>query len=207
MTTRTFVAEAEYVVASIQYRTIPQGATYTDTLADIAAAIQFLRTNASQYGIDPAKVAVWGDSAGGYLASMTGLTGDANVQAVVDDFGATDLSKVTSDFDTAGQQAMAPLTSSFVKYAPDMTAANPANRVTADAPPFLIFHGNQDTIISPSQTLLLHNALQAAGADSTRYVVDGGGHGTLAPTPESRLPWTSQQVLGITVNFLNKHLK
>jgi acetyl esterase/lipase len=211
LNTRTFVAEAGYVVASIQYGTLSTGATYTDTLDDIKAAIEFLRTNAAEYSIDPAKVAVWGDSAGGYLASMTGLATDAGVQAVVDDFGASDLSKVTADFDPAGQQAMAALTSNFGKYVggSDPAAfakADPATLAKADSPAFLIFHGNQDALISPSQTLVLHNALKAAGADSTRYIVDGAGHGELSPTPESKLPWSTQQVMGLVVDFLKAQL-
>jgi len=71
---RTYVAEQGYVVASIQYRTTAQGATYKDGVADVKSAIRYLRAHAGQYHINPAKVAVWGQSAGGYLAEMTGTT-------------------------------------------------------------------------------------------------------------------------------------
>jgi hypothetical protein len=64
------------------------------------------------------RVAVWSESAGGYLAAMTGVTGDVSgfdidgnldqsskAQAVVDKLGPSDLSKVAADFDARSQQA------------------------------------------------------------------------------------------------------
>jgi acetyl esterase/lipase len=231
---RTYVAEAGYVVASIQYRTTANGATYNDGVADVKSAIRYLRAHADQYGIDPAKVAVWGESAGGYLASMVGTTngvkqfdvGDnlnqsSNVQAVIDKFGSSDLSKIGADFDTAAQQAnVAPgnSTAAYV-YGPgtkkSITAdpaavarANPVTYVDSSDPAFLLFHGSADTLVSPSQTLLLHTALRAKGVDSTRYVLTGAGHGDLAFMGDAKagLPWTTQKVMGDMVQFLGKHL-
>ncbi|WP_433654585.1 alpha/beta hydrolase fold domain-containing protein [Nocardia sp. CA-128927] len=193
---RTFVAEAGYVVASIQYRVQPDGATYADSISDVKAAIRYLRAHAADYDINPNTVGVWGDSAGGYLAAMTGVTnGDkrfdigadlnqpSDVQAVIDKFGASDLSRLQSDFDPDTQQAMAPLLASTAKYVngptsttpltADPTAvaqANPITHIHPTDPPFAIFHGSEDTTISPSQTLILHNALIAAGVNSTRYI-------------------------------------
>lgn len=204
---RTFVAEAGFVVASIQYRTIPEGATYRDTVADVLTAVQYLRDHAADYGIDPTRAALWGDSAGGYLATMAGLTGD--VQAVLDRFGGSDLSKVTADFDEESQRAFAPLTGAFAHYTNGYSAdANPLTHVTPDSPAFLIMHGTADTLISPSQTLILHDALVQAGADSTRYVVDGAGHGDVQfAGPEAGLPWTTVQAMGIVVDFFTRVLK
>ena len=71
---RTYVAEAGYVVASIQYRTLTNGATYRNAVGDAKSAIRYLRARADEFGIDPRKVAVWGESAGGYIAAMVGTT-------------------------------------------------------------------------------------------------------------------------------------
>jgi acetyl esterase/lipase len=111
------VAEQGYVVASIQYRTTTDGATYKDAVEDVKSAIRYLRAHAAQYDINASKVAVWGQSAGGYLAAMTGTTnGDtqfnaganldqsSDVQAVVDEFGPSDLTRLAADYDTATQQ-------------------------------------------------------------------------------------------------------
>jgi len=68
------VADQNYVVASIEYRTVPEGATYKQTVSDVKSAVRYLRAHAGQYDIDSSKVAVWGQPAGGYVASMAGVT-------------------------------------------------------------------------------------------------------------------------------------
>jgi hypothetical protein len=74
------------------------------------------------------------------------------------------------------------------------TAANPLTYVKA--------------LISPSQTLTLHNALNAAGAHSTRYVLDGAGHRDLSLLGdfESGLPWSTKQTMDIIVDFLKRSI-
>jgi acetyl esterase/lipase len=226
---RSYVAEAGFVVASIEYRTTRDGGNYREGVEDIKAAIRYLRAHAGQYGIDAATVAVWGESAGGYLAAMVGVTngnhsfaaGDnldqsSDVQGVIDDFGASDISKMAADFDAATQRAIY-TNEGIVKYIgksakantldPGVatTAANPITYIGANAPPFLIFHGNQDRMVSPSQTLILNDALVAAGVRSKRYVVDGAAHGDLAfmGDTQSGLPWSTNQVMNLVVEFLN----
>ncbi len=55
--------------------------------------------------------------------------------------------------------------------------ADPTTYIDASAPPFLLFHGTEGHFVSPSQTQILHDVLRSAGADSTRYVLQGAGHG------------------------------
>ena len=227
---RTYVAEAGFAVASVQYRTTRDGANYRDGIEDIKAAIRYLRANAGKYGIDAEVVAVWGESAGGYLAAMVGVTNhdgtfdvgadlnqSSDVQGVIDDFGASDISRIAADFDAPTQQATY-ANEGLVKYigrAPGAntldlsvaaTIANPLTYIHADAPPFLIFHGKEDRMISPSQTLILHDALVAAGVRSTRYVVDGAGHGdlTFMGDTQSGLLWSTNKVMNLIVDFLNR---
>jgi acetyl esterase/lipase len=226
---RTYVAEAGFVVASVQYRTISNGASYRDGISDVKSAIRYLRANADKYGIDPKKVAVWGESAGGYLVAMVGVTNgvktfdvgndlnqSSDVQAVIDEFGATDTSKLSADFDSHAREANNAKDNPIAQYIglepgshlldvrAAATVANPLTYISSADPPFLIFHGSQDTLISPSQTLILHNALIAAGAHSTRYVLEGAGHGDLSFLGDSKsgLPWSTNQTMGVIVGFL-----
>ncbi|MFC3114421.1 alpha/beta hydrolase fold domain-containing protein [Cellvibrio fontiphilus] len=67
------LAKAGYVAATISYRLAPE-AQYPAAVYDVKAAIRWLRTNAGQYGADPAHIAVGGASAGGQIASLTGMT-------------------------------------------------------------------------------------------------------------------------------------
>ncbi|MER5523639.1 alpha/beta hydrolase [Streptomyces sp. NPDC002677] len=231
---RTYIAEQDYVVASVHYRTTTDGATYVEGLADVKSAIRYLRTHADTYGIDPDQVAVWGDSAGGYLAAMAGTTGgvekfdvgdnldrSSEVQAVIDDFGPADLSRIGADFDDKTEQAnltAGNMTAKWV-YGPDteksvaeytdaVKAADPATYADADDPAFLIYHGDQDRLVSPSQTLQLNNTLVAKGVDSTRYLITGAGHGDGAVGMPASMtePWTTRKVVDQLVGFLDEHL-
>jgi acetyl esterase/lipase len=230
---RTYVAEAGFVVASIQYRTVRNEANYRDGIADVKSAIRYLRANADKYGIDPGKVALWGESAGGYLVAMAGVTNgikafeagnnldqSSDVQAVVDKFGPSDTSRLAADFDLHAREANNANDDSVARYIGiargtqvldvhiAATSANPLTYVRASNPPFLIFHGSQDRLVSPSQTLMLHNALVAAGAQSTRYVLDGAGHGDLSFLGDSKsaLPWSTKQTMGIVVDFFRRSI-
>ncbi|MCW2650750.1 MAG: esterase [Mycobacterium sp.] len=224
---RTYVAEQGYVVTS--------AATYRDSIADVKSAIRYLRAHADRYGIAASQVALWGESAGGYLAAMTGVTNglahfedsgnpsqSSTVQAVIDEFGPSDISKIASDYDIAAQEinyaaanwlaqfVFGPRTTMSVKDDPAaMAAANPLTYVGASSPPFVLLHGSADQLVSPSQTLMVHNALRARGVDGTRYVVEGANHGDLTflgIDPGTVKQWSSQQVMDGITSFLNTHL-
>jgi acetyl esterase/lipase len=200
---RAYVAAAGYAVASVEYRTTRQRATYTDGVADIRAAIGYLTDRAGEYAIDPDRLGIWGESAGGYLASLVGLT-DGRIRAVVDQFGASDLSQVAAGFDPRMHDAVADPRHPIHRYG--AIVANPADLAHPAAPPFLLLHGDDDRIIAPAQTELLHRALLAAGAGSTRYLLAGAGHGPLSLTRSQAQQWTSVQVLTIIREFLDQHL-
>lgn len=231
---RTYLAEQGYTVASIQYRTILNGATYREVVGDVKSAIRYLRAHAGQYEINGSKVAVWGQSAGGYLAAMTGATngvkkfdvGDnlsqsSDVQAVVDEFGASNLSTLAADFDAATQKGYyAPgnflaqwvygpgTKKSIANYTSEVAAANPDTYLTSSSPAFMLLQGSQDHIISPSQSLDLLNALKSRGVEATRYVLQGANHGDLSFMGDAKAgqPWSTQEVMGDISAFLRKHL-
>lgn len=101
--------DADVAVASIQYRLTTQAATFGDVtfpaqIDDVQDAILWLRANAAAFGLDPARIATWGTSAGGHLAALAGAMGDPNdprgdtsVQAVGDGFGPTDFFELDAD--------------------------------------------------------------------------------------------------------------
>ena len=88
--------------------------------------------------------------------------------------------------------------------------ANPISHLdSAPAlPGFLLLHGTADPIISPSQTLLLHEALRAHGADSTRVVLLGAGHGDLAVLDDEEVgrPWSTRRTMDLITDFLRRTL-
>ncbi len=112
-----------YACASVHYR-LSSEAQFPAAVDDVKAAVRFLRANADKYGYDADKVVVWGESAGGYLASMVALTNDtqftgtpfigedqltepvsAQVDALVNYYGCIDLDKFAEDFQKEGVPA------------------------------------------------------------------------------------------------------
>jgi acetyl esterase/lipase len=102
--------------------------------------------------------------------------GSGHVQAAVDMFGAGDLTALAADFDAATQELFNGQDNSVAWYLfgrasgktlrddpDDAVGANAATYVSSSTPPSLLFHGTDDNLVSPSQTLTLHEALQAAG--------------------------------------------
>ena len=108
-----------YAVATINYR-LAQEAQFPLPLSDVKAAVRFLRANAGQYGYDPERFAIWGESAGGYLAVMAAITDDGEydmvpfigedpanpvsgkVDALIDFYGFLDFPYAGSDFAESG---------------------------------------------------------------------------------------------------------
>ena len=224
---RLDLAEAGYVVASIEYRVTPQS-TFPAPLEDVKAAIRFLRANADSYGIDTDAIAVMGHSAGGYLAALAGTTNgiaefdkgafleqSSEVQAVVDIYGLSDLTDVGSGFSEEVQEMHkspsapeAMWVNGPAVFGPGGSIhddpkkaekANPIHYITKDAPPFLIMHGDSDSLVSPNQTKILHQALVEHGVESSYYVVKGAGHGG----PQ----WHQEPVTKLIVDFLDAHVK
>ncbi len=145
------------------------------------------------------------------------LDQSSKVQAVVDFLGPTDLTKIADDFSDerkALYYSPASFPSIFVNGVavykgnkggsvldtPETAKdANPLTYVSKNAPPFLIFHGDSDKTVSPSQSRILHEALIANGVDSTFYVINGGEH--------SGKYFCQPEVLEIITGFLNRVLR
>ena len=223
------LAEAGFVVASIEYRHIVE-ANYIDTVGDVKAAVRYLRTRADKFNIDKNKIAVMGASAGGWLSSMVGVTGGVDkfdfgenldqssaVQAVVDIFGPSDLTKIAADFPKDTQKlydspsgATSLLVNGMTIYKGNKGGAlldtpataknsNPLTYIGKNTPPFLIMHGNADKTVSPSQSKILYDALIKNGVDAEHYIINGVGHDFKY--------FFQPKTFGIIVDFLNRVLK
>jgi acetyl esterase/lipase len=178
-------------VASINYR-LSSEAIFPAQIFDCKAAIRFLRAHAAEYGIDPTRIGVWGDSAGGQLASLLGTTNgraeyegiegvlgvSSKVEAVCDWFGPSDFLQ-TSDIHGPSAIAVRQLFGGMLTTRLETAAfASPAEQVgRAPLPPFLIMHGDQDPLVPVHQSQVLYDRLRLAG-DSVRFmVVSHSGHG------------------------------
>ena len=203
-----------YLVVTIDYRLAPNY-KFPAMIEDAKCAVRFLRANARQYNLDPNRIGVMGDSAGGHLVALLGLSDagagfegrsftneSSRVEAVVDFYGPSDFTK-----GPASRMAYRLMKDAFaVTNAADpmIKRASPVTYVTSNAPPFLILHGDHDGLVSIQQSIELNERLQAAGADSTFVVIHNYSHGY---TPIWLRSSPNQAELSKRVaDFFDKHL-
>ncbi|MFD1047697.1 alpha/beta hydrolase fold domain-containing protein, partial [Kibdelosporangium lantanae] len=143
-----------FVVASVGYR-LASASPWPGPITDVKCAIRFLRAHATELDINPKRIGVWGSSAGGTLVSLLGTTDTSagfdvgeytdqtsEVQAVVDMFGAADLTDHITGF--AGTTIHIALNNDVLR------AASPSTYLRAGMPPFLILHGTDDPMVQQS---------------------------------------------------------
>jgi acetyl esterase/lipase len=187
-----------YAVASIEYRLAPAH-IWPAQVQDTKAAIRWLRANASRFNLDPNRIALFGTSAGGHIASVAATSTlpehegldlgnpqfSSRVKAVVDLYGPADLLKIEEDklpcIPLDGNAPFMPpslLMGCPIQECRDWTAtASPMTYVTPDDPPFLIMHGMLDCLVPYTQSVALHQKLQATGVHSTLVLLPTGEHG------------------------------
>jgi len=179
-----------YVVASINYR-LSQHATFPAQIQDCQAAIRWLRANAEKYHIDPQRIGVWGASAGGHLVALLGTADNcdaweplgecrdqsAKVQCVLDWFG-------PADFTLFGELATRPgssigqlLGETNGDLPAKLKSASPVTYITADDPPFLIMHGDQDPLVPLKQSERLCELLKEKQVEAELVTLAGARHG------------------------------
>ncbi len=203
-----------YLVAAVNYRLAPRY-KFPAMIEDVKCAVRFLRANAQRYNINPDKIGAWGSSAGGHLVALLGLS-DASagwdvgpyseypsrVQAVVDMFGPTDLTVL---FAGANLTHMEQVFGTSDRSSEILKRASPINWVSADDPPFLILHGDRDSLVPLSQSQMLYEKLQAANVPVTLVVVENAGHG-FVPSGGPIRP-TREEITTLVADFFDRFLK
>jgi alpha-L-fucosidase 2 len=148
---------------------------------DVRAAVAYVRAHASEYNIDPHRIALIGESAGAQLAAMAALKPprNASVQAVVAFYCPSDLVALVQTMPLIPDSVRravkgTPFEALLEAYLRELS---PINWVREDAPPFLLIHGTADPIVPFGQSVELCSALRKTGATCQLYGVDGAGHG------------------------------
>jgi acetyl esterase/lipase len=167
-----------FAVASLDY-TVTYRNHYPAMVEDVKSGIRFLKAHARELKLDAGRIALMGDSAGGYLASLCALTGK------IREYDTGDYLDYTSEVQAAipwyGVARPGDRTPDITKVAFDLPSfADVTQFVSRDSPPFLILHGDKDSQVPLSQAELLYDALQKAGAPADLVILEGAEHADAA---------------------------
>lgn len=217
-------ASSGYVTVSVGYRFAP-AFKWPSQVEDAKAAVRFLRAHSRQFNIDPNRIGVMGESAGGYLALMLGFTGptdgldgkgnyqefSSSVQAVVSFYSATDFSgrtwqltpaleaEIQRYYNKSLPQVIADFTGTNDTEDPILKKISVFPYVDKNDPPVLMFHGDSDPYSPVERAQKFERALKQANVSHKLIIVKGGGHGWTGAAQEE----TSRQM----TEFFDRILK
>jgi acetyl esterase/lipase len=196
----------------VDYRLAPQY-QFPAQIEDVKCAVRYLKENATRYNLDPNRFGVIGESAGGHLVSLLGLTDErvgwdvgqyldqsSRVQAVVDLFGPSDLT--APEYTRARAGTFTPV---FGRAPEALMKASPVTYIAPNAPPFLIIQGDQDRLVPASQSQELADRLKAAGDTAQLVIVKNAGHG-LVPTGNTQIDPPLTEIARTVGDFFAKNL-
>ncbi|MFD5452067.1 alpha/beta hydrolase fold domain-containing protein [Streptomyces sp. NPDC127100] len=177
------LVQAGFAVACLDYR-LSGEAVHPAQRDDVAAALAWLRRRAPEIGLDMGRTVLWGESAGGHLAALTALTQPAGtVLGCVTWYAPSNLTVFAEDVPDSSYSAHdgGTFEALMLGGAPAETAgaardASPVAHVTDQAPPFLLLHGTDDSLVPARQSVRLAEALTAAGCHPDLWLVEGGNH-------------------------------
>jgi len=177
-----------YVCISVNYRLTGDGGGFPACVHDVKNAVRWFRANAEELGLDPDRIGAYGNSAGAHLVSMLGLVkseanleGDGThldqsslVQAVCASATPSDfLSWKGEPFPNRGL-----LEGDEATLVVRAAEASPISHAAKEAPPFLLIHAEDDTVVPFRQGEILAEKLKSAGAPEVELMIfEKGGHG------------------------------
>jgi alpha-L-fucosidase 2 len=199
------LANAGFAWFSINYRLAPQY-PYPACLDDVETAIRWVKAHAAQYHLDPERIAIAGESAGGHLVALAAMRADqaTRVAAVVDFYGRGDL---LADTRTQGGKITGNLAQLFGTSLLDarsealLRSASPLDNVHAGLPPFLFLHGTDDHQVPYQESLKMLAKLTALGVSCDLISIPKGPHGMygwskLAPDYQQKvIAWLQRTLL------------
>lgn len=203
-----------FAVVSVDYR-LSAEAPWPASLHDVAAALRYVVARAPELCIDPERIAVWGESAGGHLAMLLafrqgheGALGSDGpdvalppLAALVDWYGVADIREPMPDFPLPGPSPESLLIGGEDPADHPLGAeASPITHVGARLPAVLVMHGDQDSLVPHVGSQRIVEALEATGTPVTAVFIEGAEHGW-AGTPDIAL-----QALADTVAYLQRVL-
>jgi acetyl esterase/lipase len=200
-----------FTVVALHHASAPRF-TVVDAVSDVRLGMRHIKLHAADYGADPARIGVWGASAGGHLSLVAGLMaddGDAaavnplersgnRVRAVVAYFPPTDLDVLLGsrtkqgaiDFDDSLRAKISPV-----------HFADPRD------PPTLLITGDADKGVPPSQSEAMKAALDKAGVEVRLTQYPGADHDFYVKGDPVKTDAYANEAMNAMVAWFELHLK
>lgn len=175
------LSEASFAWFSISYRLASDPLHFGVAVNDVTDAIRFVKQHAADYRVDPDRIALIGESAGGQLAGMAALGGAQGdgVKAVVALYTPTDLVSLLKSSNLIPSQIRDTLQGTPFEglLLARLAQLSPIEKVRPGMPPFLMIHGTADPLVPFAQSIAMCNRMQSVGAPCELFRVPGAGHG------------------------------
>ncbi|XP_009769055.1 putative isoprenylcysteine alpha-carbonyl methylesterase ICMEL1 isoform X1 [Nicotiana tabacum] len=189
------LSERDIIVACIDYRNFPQG-TISDMVKDASQGISFVCNKIAEYGGDPNRIYLMGQSAGAHIASCAlleqaikeasedqrdswsvsqikayfGLSGGYNFLNLVDHFHSRGLYRSIFLSIMEGEQGLR-------RYSPEVMAQDPnVQNAVSLLPPIVLFHGTADYSIPCNSSKSFADTLKALGVNAECILYEGKTH-------------------------------
>jgi len=183
-------AKKNFVAVTISYRLAPKY-QFPAQIEDCKAAVRWMRANADKYNIDSKRIGAVGFSAGAHLSCLLGAADEtadlegqggnpkqsSKVQAVVSFFGPTDFTTKTWTKDVENAFFVPFLGGKFEEKKDQYRKCSPIIYCSKNNPPFLFFHGTEDTLVGIEHSQKMTKKLRELGVSAELVTMEGDGHG------------------------------
>lgn len=205
------LTNAGFAWFSIDYRLAP-AVRFTEAMEDVWSAIRWVKANAAMYHVDVSKIALIGESAGGFFVNYAGTheTPATRVAAVVDFYGPSDYGKLAQlrrdhpeRFNMATINRHASHGGGIHFFGVEqldeaglakLHAVAPIAAVHKGMPPFLVIHGTKDDQVDYQQSTEFCDAIRHVGAICELIPIEGGGHGMSGWAAPEKQHWKPEMV-------------
>jgi acetyl esterase len=183
------LSDSGFAWFSINYRLAPKF-KFPNDAEDVEEAIRFVKRNAAKYKVDPQRIALIGESAGGHLVSYVGARNqpDSRVAAVVSMYGVHDFISACVAWKPVPTEILQLFGISEIdaEAASALVKASPVSYIKGDMPPFLLMHGTKDEDVPYEQSVEMCRKMKQAGAHCDLISIEGAPHGMdhWEPVPE-----------------------
>lgn len=216
-----YMAKLGWVCVANSYRLCPE-ATFPEHIIDCKQALVWVKEHIAEYGGDPDFIVVTGGSAGGHLSSLLALSAnhpefqpgfedkDTSVQGAVPFYGVYDLADRHNVNHNHAMQILferSLMKLDLANNAADYDDASPICHVNDKAPPFMVIHGECDTLVPVEQGRHFADALAASSKEPCVYLELPGAQHAFDMFPSVRSEFVKQGVGRFLTWLYSRHQK